>query len=104
MYFPVAGIEIFALVTPIAAFVISFFTSMTGVSGAFLLRPFQVSVLGFVSPAVSSTNLLYNVVGTPGGVLRYFFQPGSYCFCCIGEIYMAIFHPSLVIFFVLLTF
>ena len=72
MYFPVAGIEIFALVPPIAAFFISFFTSMAGVSGAFLLLPFQVSVLGFVSPAVSSTNLLYNVVGTPGGVLRYF--------------------------------
>ena len=72
IHFPVAGIETMALVPPIAAFVISFFTSMAGISGAFLLLPFQVSVLGFVSPAVSSTNLLYNVVGTPGGVLRYF--------------------------------
>lgn len=72
IHFPVAGIETIALVPPMAAFVISFFTSMAGVSGAFLLLPFQISVLGFVSPAVSSTNLLYNVVGTPGGVLRYF--------------------------------
>jgi len=27
--------------------------------------------LGFTTPAASATNLLYNVVGTPGGVVRY---------------------------------
>ncbi len=36
-----------------------------------MLLPFQVSVLGFTSPAVSPTNLIYNVVATPGGVYRY---------------------------------
>ena len=72
IHFPVAGIEAIALIPLVSAFVISFFTSMAGISGAFLLLPFQVSVLGFVSPAVSSTNLLYNIVGTPGGILRYF--------------------------------
>ncbi|MFB3826889.1 MAG: sulfite exporter TauE/SafE family protein [Bryobacteraceae bacterium] len=30
-----------------------------------------MSVLGFVSPAVSPTNLLYNVVALPGGIYRY---------------------------------
>jgi len=44
---------------------------MAGVSGAFLLLPFQMSVLGFTTPSVSSTNLLYNVTGTPGGIYRY---------------------------------
>jgi len=44
---------------------------MGGVSGAFLLLPFQVSVLHFTSPAVSPTNLVYNIVGIPGGVYRY---------------------------------
>jgi uncharacterized membrane protein YfcA len=44
---------------------------MAGVSGAFMLLPFQISVLGFTSPAVSSTNHLYNVVAIPGGVYRY---------------------------------
>jgi len=44
---------------------------MAGVSGAFLLLPFQMSVLGFTTPSVSSTNLLYNVIGTPGGIYRY---------------------------------
>jgi len=68
---PVAGIETFALIPPAVAFGISFFTSMAGVSGAFLLMPFQISVLGFVSPSVTATNLLYNVVGTPGGVVQY---------------------------------
>ncbi len=47
IHFPVAGIETIALVPPMAAFVISFFTSMAGISGAFLLLPIQVSVLGF---------------------------------------------------------
>jgi len=44
---------------------------MGGVSGAFLLLPFQVSVLGFTSPAVSSTNLVFNIVAIPSGVYRY---------------------------------
>jgi hypothetical protein len=44
---------------------------MGGVSGAFLLLPFQVSVLGFASPSVSPTNLVYNIVAIPSGVYRY---------------------------------
>ncbi len=51
--------------------VLSFFTSMGGVTGAVLILPFQVSVLGFTSPSVNSTNLLYNIIGAPGGVYRY---------------------------------
>jgi len=71
MYFPVAGIEVNPLVPPLVAFTISLFTSMGGVSGAFLLLPFQVSVLGFTSPSVSSTNQLFNIVAIPSGVYRY---------------------------------
>ncbi len=56
---------------PLVSFVISFFTSMAGVSGAFLLLPFQVSILGFTSPSVSATNFLYNVIGCPGGIRRF---------------------------------
>lgn len=51
--------------------IISTFTSMGGVSGAFLLLPFQVSVLGFTGPGVSPTNMLFNVVAIPSGVWRY---------------------------------
>jgi uncharacterized protein len=69
--FPVAGIKTYLFIPPLVAFSISFFTSMAGISGAFLIMPFQVSVLGFISPSVSSTNYLYNVVGTPGGIVRY---------------------------------
>jgi len=69
--FPVSGVETFILIPPLVAFAISFFTSMGGVSGAFLLLPFQMSVLGFVNPSVTATNFLYNVTGTPGGVYRY---------------------------------
>ena len=42
---------------PVVAFVISFFTSMVGISGAFLLLPIQISFLGLTGPAVSATNL-----------------------------------------------
>lgn len=69
--FPVSGVETYIFLPPLVAFIISFFTSMAGISGAFLLLPFQMSVLGFRSPAVTSTNFLYNVTGTPGGVYRY---------------------------------
>jgi uncharacterized membrane protein YfcA len=69
--FPVSGVETSPLVPPLVAFVISFFTSMAGVSGAFLLLPFQMSVLGFTSPGVSATNHVYNVVAIPSGVARY---------------------------------
>jgi uncharacterized membrane protein YfcA len=54
-----------------AAFVISAVATPAGISGAVLLLPFQVSVLGTPSPAVTPTNLLYNVVSTPGALYRY---------------------------------
>jgi uncharacterized membrane protein YfcA len=56
---------------PVAAFVISFFTSMVGISGAFLLLPIQISLLGLASPAVSATNLVFNLIAIPAGVYRY---------------------------------
>jgi len=69
--FPLSGVETSILIPPLVAFGISFFTSMGGISGAFLLLPFQMSVLGFTGPSVTSTNFLFNVTGTPGGVYRY---------------------------------
>jgi hypothetical protein len=69
--FPVAGIKTYLFIPPVVAFTISFFTSMAGISGAFLLLPFQMSVLGFTTTSVTSTNFLFNVTGTPGGVYRY---------------------------------
>lgn len=57
-----------------AALLISTVSSPAGVSGAVLLLPFQVSVLGTPSPAVTPTNLLFNVVATPGALARYWRQ------------------------------
>ena len=71
MYFPVSGIEVAPWIPVVVAFVISFFTSMGGVSGAFLLLPFQISILGFTSPSVSPTNMAYNIIAIPSGVYRY---------------------------------
>jgi len=69
--FPQSGVETYVFIPPLVAFVISFFTSLGGLSGAFLLLPFQMSVLGFTSPSVSATNFLYNIVGIPAGVCRH---------------------------------
>ncbi|MFZ3047628.1 MAG: TSUP family transporter, partial [Desulfatirhabdiaceae bacterium] len=71
MLFQTAGIEVSPWIPPLVAFAISFFTSMGGVSGAFLLLPFQMSFLGYVNPSVSATNQLYNIVAIPSGVYRY---------------------------------
>ena len=57
-----------------AACVIAAISAPAGISGAVLLLPFQVSVLGTPSPAVTPTNLLYNVVATPGALYRYWRQ------------------------------
>jgi uncharacterized membrane protein YfcA len=71
MHFQTANVEIAPYIPPVVAFAISFFTSMGGVSGAFLLLPFQMSFLGYTNPSVSATNQLFNVVAIPSGVYRY---------------------------------
>jgi len=58
----------------VAAFAIALIATPAGISGAVLLLPFQVSVLGTPSPAVTPTNLLYNVVATPGALYQYWRQ------------------------------
>ena len=60
--------EVVALV---AAYLIAVVTTPAGISGAVLLLPFRVTVLGTPSPAVTPTNLLYNVRSTPGALYRY---------------------------------
>jgi len=57
-----------------AAYVVAVLATPAGISGAVLLLPFQVSVLGTPSPAVTPTNLLYNVVATPGALYGYWRQ------------------------------
>jgi uncharacterized protein len=59
------------LVLVAAGFLVSLLCTPAGVSGAFLLLPFQLSVLGLAASSVTASNLLYNVVATPGGILRY---------------------------------
>ncbi|KAF0143780.1 MAG: hypothetical protein FD156_2344 [Nitrospirae bacterium] len=71
MIFPVSGVKTYIFIPPLVALVVSFFTSMGGVSGAFLLLPFQMSVLGYTSPSVSATNFVFNIVAIPSGVYRY---------------------------------
>jgi uncharacterized protein len=62
------------LVALAAAYVIAALATPAGISGAVLLLPFQISVLGTASPAVTPTNLLYNVIATPGAIYRYWRQ------------------------------
>ena len=71
MTFPVSGVSTNVLLPPLISLVISFFTSMGGISGAFLLLPFQMSVLNYTAPSVSGTNHVFNIVAIPSGVYRY---------------------------------
>ena len=54
-----------------AGFVLAMLTAPVGVSGAVFLLPVQVSLLDVPSPAVTPTNLLYNVVSGPGSLSRF---------------------------------
>ncbi len=67
----VSGVDTWIFAPPLVALAVSTVTSMGGISGAFLLLPFQVSILGFNTPAVSATNFVYNIVAIPSGVYRY---------------------------------
>lgn len=69
--FPISGVKTNILLPPLVAMVISFFTSMGGISGAFLLLPFQMSVLNYTAPSVSGTNHVFNIIAIPSGVYRY---------------------------------
>lgn len=53
------------------AFCIAVFTTPVGVSGAVFLVPVQISLLHTPSPAVTPTNLLYNLIAIPGALLRF---------------------------------
>jgi len=54
-----------------AGLLISMITSPVGVSGAVFLLPVQLSLLHVPNPAVTPTNLLFNVVSGPGALARY---------------------------------
>jgi uncharacterized membrane protein YfcA len=71
LYFPIAEIHANPYIIFFTALLVSFFTSMGGVSGAFLLLPFQMSILGYTSPSVSATNHVFNIIAIPSGVYRY---------------------------------
>ena len=60
-----------ALLGAAISFVLATVATPVGVSGAVFLVPVQVSLLHTPSPSLTPTNLLYNVVATPGALARY---------------------------------
>lgn len=59
------------LVGLVAGFVLATVTTPVGVSGAVFLLPVQMSVLHVPNPRITPTNLLFNVIPGPGGLVRY---------------------------------
>ncbi|MFJ2932708.1 TSUP family transporter [Streptomyces sp. NPDC087219] len=55
----------------VAGLLIAVVTAPAGVSGAVFLLPVHLSVFGVPNPAITPTNLLYNVVAGPGALWRY---------------------------------
>ena len=66
-----SGTEIDLWLPTVVAFLISMLTSTGGMTGAFVILPFQISELGYATPGVSATNLLYSVVAVPLGAWRF---------------------------------
>jgi uncharacterized protein len=58
----------------LCAFLLTLITTPAGVSGAVLLLPIQLSILHVPSPAVTPTNLLFNVASIPGGLMRFWHE------------------------------
>jgi uncharacterized membrane protein YfcA len=55
----------------LAGLLIAVVTAPVGVSGAVFLLPVQFSLLAVPSPAVTPTNLMFNIVSVPGALARY---------------------------------
>ena len=53
------------------AFAVAAVSTPAGVSGAVFLLPVQASVLHVPNPSLTPTNLLYNVLATPGALIRF---------------------------------
>jgi hypothetical protein len=60
-----------ALLGAVFAFAIATLSAPVGISGAVFLIPVQLSLLHTPSPAVTPTNLLYNLIAIPGALLRF---------------------------------
>jgi uncharacterized protein len=60
-----------ALLGAVIAFCLAVLCTPVGVSGAVFLVPVQVSVLHTPNPAVTPTNLLYNLIAIPGALARF---------------------------------
>jgi len=71
MTFAESGITLHPALPVLLSFVLTLVMSTGGVTGAFVLLPFQVSVLGYTAAGVTPTNHLFNVVAIPSGVYRY---------------------------------
>jgi uncharacterized protein len=57
-----------------AGYAVAVLSTPAGISGAVLLLPFQLRVLDVPSMVATPTNLLYNVIATPGALYRYWRQ------------------------------
>src|ERR1700744_2433553 len=60
-----------ALLGAAISFLLATLATPVGVSGAVFLIPVQGTLLHPPSPSVAPTNLLYNVIATPGALARY---------------------------------
>lgn len=54
-----------AVAVLLVGFAVAVLMTPAGISGAFLLVPFQTSVLGATSVSVTPTNLIFNLIATP---------------------------------------
>ena len=58
----------------VAGYAVAVLATPAGISGAVLLLPFQVRVLDVPPLSATPTNLVYNLIATPGALYRYWRQ------------------------------
>jgi len=65
------GVALIGVLSFAAGIAVATLTAPVGISGAVFLLPIQLSLLNVPNPAVTPTNLLFNIVSIPGALARY---------------------------------
>jgi uncharacterized membrane protein YfcA len=89
MHFPVSGVQCPLWLPPLVAFAVALLATPAGISGAFLLLPFQMSVLGFVGPGVCGARLQKHLPE------RWIRLGPSVLLLCLAARYLADYLPTL---------
>src|SRR3972149_2345516 len=71
MYFPVADVELNPIIPVLVGTAVALVLNQVGLTGGIATLPFMMSVLGFTTPSVVSTNLIFILISPLGSLYSY---------------------------------